>query len=253
MRVDKEILRAIEGNLAKLQRFRPGFRNALYKRRLNYLTTLAMFHSAALEDPITAKLDLTPNYAGRIHRKRMKAGQEAVQNAYRILQLENDPLTEQSFCRVNGIILNNGDIDGPPTSYRSGRVTLNLRYAPPNALKVPELMRGLVGKLQELREEDRHPVELAIDAHFGIASIQPFPDGNKRTARLVQARVLDKAGYPIPVIPFGERNLYLTLFDEAALQAADTPDRYNPNHTHFADYLASKVNLSLERVLGRDS
>lgn len=252
MKVDRNILRDIDANLRRLCDLDSTYRNAFYKRRKNYLETLAGFHSAALEDPISAKLGLIPGYRGRVQRKKLKDSQKTIQEAYRALQREKDPIAQESFAMVNGIILNNGNTSIGPTPYRNARVTLGLKYTPPNYVKVPELMTSLTTRLHELQKDNKcHPIELAIDAHFGIASIQPFPDGNKRTARLVQARILDLNGYPVPVIPFGERGLYLNLFDKAALVAGDTPDRYNPNHTLFADYLASKVNLSLERILGR--
>ena len=41
----------------------------------------------------------------------------------------------------------------------------------------------------------RHPVMEAIEANYNTISIHPFEDGNKRTARLVTAWILKRAGH----------------------------------------------------------
>lgn len=254
MRVDKNILRDIDRNLRVIQSQDTNYRCLFYNRRRDYLQKLANFHSAALEEPISAKLALYEGSRGKSHRKILKENQVAIRTAWRILHNAENPIDEETWKRVNGIILTNGDLESQGTPYRTERVSLGLQYTPPSYTKVPELMLGLATKLQQLEEEKKvHPVEIAIDAHFGIASTQPFPDGNKRTARLVQGRILEKNGYPVPVIAFGERELYLKFFDEAAYAVSDSKERfYNPKLTNFADYIASKVNLSLERILGRN-
>lgn len=60
-----------------------------------------------------------------------------------------------------------------------------------------------------------NPVEKAVHAHFHVARIHPFNDGNGRTARLLQNIVLQKGGYLPAAISRSERGEYLALIDRA--------------------------------------
>ena len=53
-------------------------------------------------------------------------------------------------------------------------------YRPPEAARVPEMMRALAAFI---RESTLHPVLKACAAHFYLAYVHPFADGNGRTAR----------------------------------------------------------------------
>jgi Fic family protein len=74
--------------------------------------------------------------------------------------------------------------------------TREIRYRPPAAERVPELMAQLVKDLQDWIEHDTHPGPvIAALAHFGLISIHPFEDGNGRTARLLADLILFKTGW----------------------------------------------------------
>ena len=66
-------------------------------------------------------------------------------------------------------------------------------YTPPAPHDVPHLMRALVAWLNE--EHVTNAVLVAGIAQFQLASIHPFVDGNGRTARLLSALCLYRAGY----------------------------------------------------------
>ena len=53
-------------------------------------------------------------------------------------------------------------------------------YRPPEAARVPEMMRALAAFIHE---SELHPVLKACAAHFYLAYVHPFADGNGRTAR----------------------------------------------------------------------
>ena len=128
--------------------------------------------------------------------------------------------------------------------FREKRVSLGLDYTPPNPLKVPLLVENAC---YELRESDYHPVEAAAIIHLDLAGIQPFIDGNKRTARLFQDRILTDAGLPPAVIPVGEREAYIDLIEQALIGKRD---RNLKLQRPFFDYIGGKVNVALDEIIG---
>lgn len=77
------------------------------------------------------------------------------------------------------------------------------RYRAPDPEDVPLLVERLIGWLNRLAREATEEavsqaVLRAILAHLYIAWIHPFGDGNGRTARLLELRILFHAGVPTP-------------------------------------------------------
>jgi len=66
-------------------------------------------------------------------------------------------------------------------------------YTPPNAYKIPQLMREFVDWLN--MTGDTSPVLVAGISQFQLVHIHPFIDGNGRTARILSALILYKTGY----------------------------------------------------------
>ncbi|MDO8460757.1 MAG: Fic family protein [Nanoarchaeota archaeon] len=128
--------------------------------------------------------------------------------------------------------------------FRDSRVSLGFdKYTPPNPVKVPDLIDKLCN---DLKNSDYSHVEVAAVAHLNIAGIQPFVNGNKRTARLIQDRILEDYGLPPAVIPSGERIVYLDLLEEGLVGIRDNKlDMQRP----FFDYIAGKVNTALDEIL----
>ena len=102
-------------------------------------------------------------------------------------------------------------VDYNNIGYRRDRVTLNMEYTPPNPIKVPELIERFC---EDIKRSDYSSVEAAATTHLRIAGIQPFDDGNKRTARLLQDGILFDYGLPPAVIPAGERDVYHHLLGQ---------------------------------------
>ncbi len=87
-------------------------------------------------------------------------------------------------------------------------------YSPVDRL--PDEMNRLVQQLRSSEFASLHPVIQAALAHYGIAAIHPFPDGNGRVARLVGSVFLLRA-FSVPLMIYAdERSDYLD-----ALEAAD--------------------------------
>ncbi len=168
-----------------------------------------------------------------------KKGIENLTNAWVYIKNVPTVLDERVILKAAALV-----DDRNSRGYRETRVTLNLpSYTPPNPLKVPELMRSF---LFNVNKGDLHPLEQAANAHLHVAGIQPFRDGNKRLARLIQDKVLYDFALPPAVIPSGEREVYIDLLEQAL---AGTKEGSLKLQRPFYDYIGGKVNVALDLIL----
>src|SRR5436190_8360934 len=122
-------------------------------------------------------------------------------------------ITEKDILDIHKIILT-GIMDDWAGKYR--RIEIFIRgseaeFPLPNSIAyhIKEFIQWLEAQQEE------HPVKIAADAHFKIANIHPFVDGNGRTARLFMNLILILNGYPMAVIKNEERTQYLNSFEIA--------------------------------------
>jgi Fic family protein len=80
-------------------------------------------------------------------------------------------------------------------------------YLPPKAEEIPHLMEHFMNQMQSSKRL-MHPIEYAAICHKRLIDIQPFKDGNGRTARLLMNLILLNAGYGITSIAPELRNEY---------------------------------------------
>jgi len=117
-------------------------------------------------------------------------------------------------------------------------------YTPKN----PELILPGVKKLCDYihTNDNLHPVELAGEVHMRLAGLQAFHEGNKRTSRLLERRILEGYGLPTSVIPFGEREHYLGILTTAldGLKEKDV-EMQKP----FFNYIGGKVATALDTII----
>ncbi|MBU3978183.1 Fic family protein [Patescibacteria group bacterium] len=112
----------------------------------------------------------------------------------------------------------------------------NTDFPPP--MEVPVLMKRFTTWLSE--QQGEHPVILAADTHFKLASIHPFRDGNGRTARLLMNLILLIHGYPMAIIRNEQRIEYLELFDKV---------RKTDDMQPFYEFVIQAVGRSLDVYL----
>jgi Fic family protein len=223
-----------------------------YLRRSNKtektLRDLSDIHSFWLENPkLRSRILRTQGIKdSRQLRKIAREGVKRISSAWSYLNeadVGNDYsqyINPLNIIRVGRLVDPGVNRDG----FRVDRVSLGLTYVPPNPLKVPEL----IGKFcDDLKGSEYHPVEAAVVTHLSIAGIQPFADGNKRVARLFQDRILHGYGLPPAFIPSGEREVYIDLLEQALLNREAHQIRYQ---RPFFDYVAGKVNVALDEILG---
>lgn len=108
-----------------------------------------------------------------------------------------DDLTEELIRRLHALV----EGRTRPSPYRDGQNVIRdsetgaLVYLPPEAKDVPVLISGLVAWIQQAREEHLPIPLIAGLAHYQLATIHPYYDGNGRTARLLATFLLHRDGY----------------------------------------------------------
>jgi Fic family protein len=68
-----------------------------------------------------------------------------------------------------------------------------------------------------------NPVELAAMVHLKFVTIHPFGDGNGRITRLMMNHVLNRFGYPLLDIDYGDRRSYYTALERSQTKNDELP------------------------------
>lgn len=84
----------------------------------------------------------------------------------------------------------------------------------PSAVKIPGLMKEYGAWLAKAPPEPA----TSFDAHFRLAAIHPFADGNGRTARLLMNLLLLRGGYPPVAVRPEDRKTYLDALERASMR-----------------------------------
>jgi len=148
-----------------------------------------------------------------------------------------EDITERIILDIHAIILRNIDTMNAGI-YRNVAVRIaGSTVVLPNPLKVPELMKAFIVRLQK---SGRNAVETAIDAHFRLVSIHPFTDGNGRVARLLMNLILMAAGYPSAIIRKEDRKQYIETIEKGQLKG---------NLSDYDSFMLRAVEKSLDIYL----
>jgi Fic family protein len=214
------------------------------------IRSLGDVHSFWIENPKLRKDLLLEKLQ---HKTLIKMGRKGIQNIHNgwyylsKIGYPNNFIKELNsgiIKKLNELILPEGD---NPGEYRKKIVTLGYKdYTPPAPQKVPEKIKKTISRIKEIYN-NIDPITSAITAHLEIAGIQPFLDGNKRVARLIQDRILYDFELPPAMIPAGEANFYYELLGEA-LSAYDEGNK--DGQKRFYNYCTSKINNGLDEILG---
>lgn len=157
----------------------------------------------------------------------------AVVKTYRwIAQLEPDiPLNAELICAIHRNIVTGADDDHCPPG-RLRKQNENVNFGAPRHRgaeggdECKEAYHQLTEALQkEYRGHD--PMIQALAVHYHIAAMHPFLDGNGRTARAVEALMLQRAGLrdtcfiAMSNYYYDEKNAYLTTLAEVRQSGHD--------------------------------
>jgi Fic family protein len=146
-------------------------------------------------------------------------------------------IEEIDVLNLHAIILDRIDLENAGFYRRSGVRISGTDYTPPNAAKVPELMKEIYAVLNS---KTGNPIETAAIIHQKFVDIHPFIDGNGRTARLLLNLYLMRNGYPPVIILKIERKKYI----ETIIQG-QTKKNVDP----FMNFIAKAVERSLDIYL----
>lgn len=134
-------------------------------------------------------------------------------------------------------------------------ITGEIGFRPPNALEVPFLMDEFLRWLNGEFGRKEHPIIRAAIAHYVLAAVHPFVEGNGRTARAFATLVLFAEGYDIKRLFALEEYFdkhadeYYGALMEVSNYAARLEDRdITPWVTTFTHAMAIELTRVKERV-----
>jgi len=154
-------------------------------------------------------------------------------------------LTENDILTIHNTILRGIDDDNAG-HYRS--IPVRISGSPvvlPNPKRVPDHMQQFITEITA--ENNKHPVELAAQAHYQLVTIHPFVDGNGRTARLLMNLILLQHGYPPALIRTRDRMKYISSLEKAQLGGPDLD-----YHKVIYDAANRSLDIYLNAVSGKD-
>lgn len=164
-------------------------------------------------------------------------------------------LLSEEFIRETHQIISEGTLaDGLPGVYRNVTVKVGDPahggvYTPPKTLDDVKTLMGLfidwINSPELLAE---HPLLRANLAHYHLAKIHPFSDGNGRVARYIEAALLRQTGYRylFKVVT----NYYYKEIDNYYIAFSES-EKNNDDITSFIKFSLQLFILSLSEVKGR--
>jgi len=228
-----------------------------YEKRKQFivrdLRTIGDIYSFWIENPELRRALCLENKSPESVKKEARKGIQSMHNAWNYLN--NPKLQDEIIYKigendfeviksVNALVM--GDPSKKRIGFRNWRVDLGCEdYNPPEKFdkiqeKIEETFNGVI------EDYSKDPLEAAIKWHLEGAGIQPFGNGNKRTFRLIQDKILDENNFPPVIIPSGEGKYYHKLFCKT-LPAYDKKNV--EGQRGFYDYCASKINNGLDEIL----
>jgi len=217
--VEARVLRETVADLPVLPRMASKLEEEVIRR--------AIHSTAALEGNPLSEEDVGRVLSEADQKKaRSRAEQEVInlKTAYLASQLMRLPigpwlLEEETIRQIHESVTTNINYGNSiPGSYRDYKVTVGDShhggvYTPPKILPdIQNLMREFIAWINSEALLAEEPVIRAALAHFHLAKIHPFGDGNGRTARLVEALCLRAHG--LGHIPAMLSNYYYRHMDD---------------------------------------
>jgi Fic family protein len=212
----------LEEKLAKLNKLRPLPKSAVQKLREKFQIEMTYNSNAIEGNSLTLKETfLVINEGITVKGKPLKDHLEA-KDHHAALEYLYDLIDKNKKHTISEILIRNlhqiiiQEIDKEWAGrYRNANVIIGgAKHTPPDALQVPEKMRGLISWLNSQKGKT-NIVELAALLHHKLVHIHPFFDGNGRTARLTMNLLLMQSGYPLVIILKNDRKKYYDVLSKA--------------------------------------
>jgi Fic family protein len=218
-------------------------------------------HSTAIEGNLLTPHEVQEVIKGGRHFPNRQKDEDEVRNYYRALEYvevlakQNMSIQEQDVKTLHGLSFRGRQ---NPTPYRDAQNVIRngrlIVYIPPKAEDVGPLMRELMAWVPQALGDDVPIPFIAGLAHYQLATIHPYYDGNGRTARLLTTLILHKYGYDLKGIysleEYYARNLQ-EYYD--ALTVGDDEDYYEGNRntadlTGFLTYFVEGMAESFDKI-----
>lgn len=215
-----------------------GFKHPLARLEImTALRCLKAIHSNAIEDQSIDRifLQLLLHDAGITDRFRISSRYE---HAYRIIKgqqsmlddleqraLVPEPLSISMLLGMHRRLCGKAWPEGAGQFRQSDVLISGVRHNPPPASHVQELLHqrfaGINEELDKIKANTPNTfdrvLQLSADAHYLVAAVHPFEDGNGRIARAVGDYVFLRFGMYYDVIMTDYRSNYLDSLDECKL------------------------------------
>lgn len=174
---------------------------------------------------------------------------------------KSSSLTEKMIQTLHALVMHGGVVNKiKPTPYRDGQNVIRdgrtniIVYLPPEAKDVPKLMRGMIDWINE-SQDIPYPIIAGI-AHYQLATIHPYYDGNGRTARLITTLTLHINGYDLKGLysleEYYARNLGAYY---EAISIGESHNYYmgraDTDITKWIEYFLEGMAVSFENVIQR--
>ena len=216
----------------------------------------AQIHSYRLENPKSGVPFSVPRNKDK---RSIKNGIKNIEDAFRWGKKNFDPETfKESFIReiarriMPELYAGIGMYRDMGTRITGSRVTPPYPYKLIN-YEIPEFVESMNRQLTCQNIINR--IETAIYAHFHVARMHPFIDGNGRASRTLQNVILDYFDIPLPVIEAGERITYYQILDKAVYDWTHKKSTGEIKHGAtegeqlFYNFIAGKINNSLDKII----
>ena len=234
----------VDGLAQRVNEFRP-FASELVAAVHEKLFAERVYSSNAIEgNTLTLRETVEVLKTGHITGRRKREGTEArnlgdaVKHLESVLLKDDSPYMPGKLLHLHGILLK--DIVPEAGAFRTDRrIITGATYQPPRSELIPELVYGLLRAIAS--GSDIHSVVMATWAHWALARVHPFVDGNGRMARLWQDMVLLRARLAPAIIRLQDRDQN-GYYD--ALSAADAGDI-----NLLAQLVAQRVASTLEQYI----
>ena len=167
-----------------------------------------------------------------------KNHEQAINYLETLLQNKKMLIAEKDILTLHSLILSKIEEDFAGRYRNSGVRIVGANFVPPNAIKVPDMIKELVSWTNK-NPEKLNIVSLVSKFHHKFVWIHPFFDGNGRTARLAMNLLLMKEGFPPAIILKNDRKKYYDSLNQAN----------NGNHEKLTLLIAQTIERSLDMYL----
>ncbi len=154
--------------------------------------------------------------------------------------------SQELLRRLNATVLA-GLEDDARGEYRTGPVVVGGIFEPPEAVRVPALIRELVDWLQDDDGTDHTLVRAGL-THLNVVSIHPWLNGNGRTARVTGSLALMRRGIAAPELVNVESWIRAHPSEYAAVLQETHGPTYRPEDHAATPFLESFATISVDRL-----